>query len=80
MSAWAFLVGNFARTDSERAVFSEAMLEIQREQRRRCALQQRQFFGDITAQGNDGNWYSVSEWLLREEQEETEPKGTNDAA
>lgn len=78
MSAWAFLVGNFARTPEEQRVFSEALEEIQREERRRCAERQKKFFGDISAQGNDGNWYSVSDWLTRptagQEQE------TNDAA
>lgn len=29
MSAWAFLVGNFAHTDKDLSVFNEAMTEIQ---------------------------------------------------
>lgn len=78
MSAWAFLVGNFAGTPEELRVFDEALHEIVYEERRRCAARQKAFFGDISAQGNDGNWYSVSDWLTRPlaDQEEEE----NDAA
>lgn len=65
MSAWAFLVGNFARTPEELRVFSDALQEVKTEERRRSAARQRAFFGDITAQGNDGNWYSISGWLTR---------------
>lgn len=65
MSAWAFLVGNFARTPEETRVFSDALQEVKSEERRRCAVRQRKFFGDISAQGNDGNWYSVSAWLTK---------------
>lgn len=37
-SAWPFLVGNFAHTDKDIAVFNEAMQEIQTEQRRKDAM------------------------------------------
>lgn len=31
---------------------------------RELAASQKAFFGDISAQGIDGNWYSVSDWLM----------------
>lgn len=78
MSAWAFLVGNFARTPGELRVFDEALHEIVYAERRRCAARQKAFFNNLYAQGADGNWYYVSDWLTRPlaDQEEEE----NDAA
>lgn len=35
--AWSFLVGNFAKTEGDVAVFSEALKEIQKETRRHYA-------------------------------------------
>ncbi|MEU6674789.1 hypothetical protein [Streptomyces sp. NPDC046925] len=37
--------------------------QIRREHAHELATKQKAYFGDVTAQGNDGNWYSVSGWI-----------------
>lgn len=31
-----------------------------------AAARQREFFGDVSSQGNDGNWYGMSDWLTED--------------
>jgi hypothetical protein len=45
---------------------SELLDDLLRAQAYELAEKQRKFFGDVSSQGNDGNWYGMSEWLVSE--------------
>lgn len=50
------------RKEAERLV-DEALKEHLIEK----AREQKAFFGDVSSQGNDGNWYGMSDWLMEDQ-------------
>lgn len=38
-------------------------LELYEAVARDLAVKQKAFFGDVSSQGNDGDWHSMSDWL-----------------
>lgn len=66
MSAWAFLVGNYARTEAEIRAFDEALAEIQKTERTRTACEMTRHFGRLVADGKDGHPYCVQDWITRD--------------
>ena len=62
MSAWAKLV-NADGSDEWLELCNRALVEVQGETAQRLSRAQKAFFGDVSSQGNDGNWYGMSDWL-----------------
>lgn len=62
MSAWAELVCRDG-SDEWLELCAKALTEVQREAAQRLARSQKAFFGDVSSQGSDGNWYGMSDWL-----------------
>lgn len=65
MSAWAFLVGNFAHTDKDLAVFNEAMLELQQAALQRHDHALRTLVWEWIIAANNGHGSDVSDLMYR---------------
>lgn len=42
------------------------MEHVEAEMTQELSEAQKKFFGDVTSQGNDGNWYGMSDWLTED--------------
>lgn len=40
-----------------------ALVLLKRDYAHDLAVKQKAFFGDVSSQGNDGDWHSMSDWL-----------------
>ena len=54
------------RLDSIRKEAERLVDEALKEHITDRAKAQRAFFGDVSSQGNDGNWYGMSDWLMED--------------
>jgi hypothetical protein len=56
-------VARNGRMDAHHAEAERLVDEALKEHAHELARRQKAFFGDVSSQGNDGNWYGMSDWL-----------------